>query len=825
MIARIQTARNYSYPVTDPVELTTESDVEQKFIFPFLNNTSYMNIPSLWIKTKQYMTPTKIDKAAGKRFGYYPDYSVWIKGIPLFIVEAKPSDVAINAAIREARLYAAEINKRYPPTVNPVGFVLACNGVELALTEWDSETEVLIAQCEDIAPGTSLLDVVQEAVGRQSLESRAEKLLAHFQSRDFFRVTSFLGGQTQINQQLGVNEFAEPLFPTITKYFGAMSDESPAEIIDRAYVTTQEIGRYEGVLETYLKDRAAKIAGNQLKTIETSKNSATGISTEVQKFVQNPDFFSRVQLIVGSVGAGKSTFVHRFYRRLMSKEVRERTCWAFLNFNHLPPDPNLQEWISQQFIDSFSVHNNVDLYALEFVEKIFSHELKRFENGPNKRLKKIDPVEFEKRRSEYLDKLLNSPTDFVKCISRHFSGEKRIGIVVVFDNVDKRSRDLQLAIFEAAQWFKDLTRALVLINLRDSTFETHRDEPPLDAFANAINFYVRPPRFAQVIRKRLELVLEVLPSEVAERQEYILSSGQRILYPASRLGEFLMTIYLSLFDRRSAQIASALEALVAKDVRRALGMFADIIVSPHIPTNEITGTMLTGGVSKIPEFRIIRSLMRQRYRYFNNRSVYIKNVMNADLSHNRPSNLLYADILEYLIRNRKSKIDFAQEGYATLGTVVKKLGSAGYDDEDIVSAVHTLVQWGFLEPENLVVERLQFEDAVRVHAIGFIHMRFFIDRAEYVVGATTDMAFTSRDLAEEIGSLWSGGRSDADLSLSAKRRIVARLKEYMQNEYELRCKRHAFYQEVGMGGHVLLLALKRVLQHLNGEPQAHSLKR
>jgi hypothetical protein len=84
-----------------------------------------------------------------------------------------------------------------------------------------------------------------------------------------------------------------------------------------------------------------------------------------------------------------------------------------------------------------------------------------------------------------------------------------------------------------------------------------------------------------VIRKRLELVMETLQTEVDPQQEYALASGLKIKYPATRLGEFLLGIYLSMFDDRSAKVASALEALVAKDVRRALGMFGDIIVSPH----------------------------------------------------------------------------------------------------------------------------------------------------------------------------------------------------------------------------------------------------
>jgi hypothetical protein len=137
VVTRLPSKLAPAVPVIEVRELRTESDVEQKVILPFLLNPSYLGLRSTWIRTKEYMSPTEIDKTAGKRYGYIPDYSIWISATPLAIVEAKAPDVAIQVALREARLYAGEINKRYPPQVNPIGHVLACNGVEFGLSAWD----------------------------------------------------------------------------------------------------------------------------------------------------------------------------------------------------------------------------------------------------------------------------------------------------------------------------------------------------------------------------------------------------------------------------------------------------------------------------------------------------------------------------------------------------------------------------------------------------------------------------------------------------------------------------------------------------------------
>lgn len=47
------------------------------------------------------MEPTDIDKSAGKRYGYIPEYSVWRNGFPLLVVEAKAPEETIQKAVRD----------------------------------------------------------------------------------------------------------------------------------------------------------------------------------------------------------------------------------------------------------------------------------------------------------------------------------------------------------------------------------------------------------------------------------------------------------------------------------------------------------------------------------------------------------------------------------------------------------------------------------------------------------------------------------------------------------------------------------------------------
>jgi len=64
-----------------------------------------------------------------------------------------------------------------------------------------------------------------------------------------------------------------------------------------------------------------------------------------------------------------------------------------------------------------------------------------------------------------------------------------------------------------------------------------------------------------------------------------------------------------LFDKRG-NIGAALESLAGRNARSALGMFADIIASPHVPTNQIGSTAAAAPVAKIEEDRIVLNAAR-----------------------------------------------------------------------------------------------------------------------------------------------------------------------------------------------------------------------
>lgn len=96
-------------------DLSTESDVEQKLLFPLLTTESPngLGLRTPDILTKISIRRLEIDKGTRRRL-YFPDYVVVIAGLPVVVIEAKAPSESLDLALDEARLYGNEINALFP---------------------------------------------------------------------------------------------------------------------------------------------------------------------------------------------------------------------------------------------------------------------------------------------------------------------------------------------------------------------------------------------------------------------------------------------------------------------------------------------------------------------------------------------------------------------------------------------------------------------------------------------------------------------------------------------------------------------------------------
>jgi hypothetical protein len=733
----------------DNLTLKTESDVEQKIIMPLLMESIYLEIPEGKIFTKKYLAPTLLDKTAGREGGYFPDYTIWMRGFPVLVVEAKAPEVPSEAGYREASLYARHLNQSYPTNLNPCRFLIATNGKILLAGYWDCKP-ILELNVMDLRVGSAALERLQEHCHARVLEAHAMACLRQVRLGRSVYPFNLAGGQALLTARRPVNSFAADLSPILRRYFSSSNQEITQEIIERAYVCSAEVTEYDRILEALLKDRLPVQRGTAVQQLRPGRHEEENVARAISEFCEERPETGQLQIIQGAVGSGKSLFTRRYKELMQDQNLSSRSRWAFVDFNASPPDlTHAEKWVCQSFVESFQTENpSLDLTSGEVLRGIFSSNIQK-RRAIYQDLALASPQKAAVARAEDLAKWQDDPEESARGIAGYVLGSRHEILIAVMDNADRLDLNSQLRAFQLALWFMNRTRCFVILQMRDETYERYKNQPPLDTFRTGITFHISPPRFIDVVKRRLELSYEYLAHHAQKQPSYTTETGLRISYPKADLEKFLRDLYVDLFDRKR-NISRVLEALAGWDVRRALEMFVSIITSGHLSVTAIASTVMGGRAVSITEQNILKILMRTEYSFFSDNSGFVSNIFAFDAEWQKPDNFMLIEALYFLAKNRKRVGQIGLEGYFSCRHVANELQRLGYIPEDILSGLNLLLRRQLIAADHMNFRSVGFDDSVRILASGFIHVRILAARLEYLYGIIPTTPIVEEDVANQL---------------------------------------------------------------------------
>jgi hypothetical protein len=753
-------------------DFSTESDVEQKFIMPLLTHPSFLEVPSKAILTKKSLRVLSfVDKSSLPK-GYIPDYIVFFNGYPILVIEAKPPDLAVKQAIDEARMYGQLLNQNFPTKINPVAFVMGCNGREIAVGPTDTNDHKLFS-VPGVVIGSDALAQLKELIGAAALSSIAERIKSSLSAKTYITPASRLSTQLFLDR-MRPNALAPYLAPLYEMFFRAEDPEKIQLILDQAYVDTAELREYDLVLHSMLRQIERT---SDYRTIQTDRHREYTLTPEIGRYNERETSSGgRLHLIIGSRGAGKSLFIYRFFTHLMPEELKKRAAWCIIDFNRAPSSiENIETYVCEKFVEECQ-NLQFDPYSLEGLNRVFAVEINRLQRGPLA----VITNEAEKQRmlSTELLRISADKRNFGIQLGRSLTSNATRPLIVALDNVDRRESALQLQIFQAAQWFRRETHAFTLLTLRDVTFERFKDQPPLDAFAQISNFYIRPPRFALVLQKRLRLAISVGLSEVP-KVEQTASSGMRFRYNKEQLGTFLQTVYDALFGG-DQEVGRIVDALAERDVRDALGMFSRMLSSGHFNADRVI-SIGTGGRADIKHDMLIKILMRADYRLYSEEAGFIRNLFAAPSEGFSGNLFLVAEVLGFFAQPTPAGSDRIG-GFWRLDELISDMASMGFEEVEVRDSVHRLVKHKMLAYDGEDNERPTDADLIKITPSGFIHLRSLPHFIEYLSSVALHSPFGDQSVAKRIADIWGRCNTYTDLGFTQKHEVASELRDYLVRE-------------------------------------------
>ena len=752
----------------EPQSLLSESDVEQKVIWPLLTKAEPIGLgyAKTDIQTKINLRKLEIDKGARSQL-YYPDYLLSLQGIPQIIVEAKKPNEDLYEAYRQASLYASEINRFFESGINPCKYIIACDGLRLVAGTWDEAKYQFDIETANWVPSHKEFSHFLELFSQTNLNKVATETKNSIRRNIQFRKPLYMVGGNSIQSKQTVNTFGETISISYQHLFNPLTDEEKTDIVQNAYV---KVYKHESHLSPIQKIIKKKLHPSFQDTTEIDDNTnPKEISNKLKKAHK---YNNKLLLLVGSVGSGKSTFITYLKEVALSEGITKKLFWANLDLNNAPVSrEEIYKWIKQNLIaqirDSYS---NIDFDSYEVISRLYANEILKFDKIAGPLLSK----ESERYKSELYDNLkrLQADTDITlnSLITEIINADNK-ELIIVLDNCDKRNLEEQLLMFEVANWLKDTIKSIVFLPLRDTTYDHFRNEKPLDTVIKDLTFRITPASLEKVIYARIKYAARL--SKTNSARTYILKNSIKVTYPAVEELYYLKSVLASLFQNNFFK--KLLIGLAGSDLRKGIEIFTDFIKSGHITEVDILKMKQTKGEYKLSNHIVSKVFLRGNRVYYNDESSKIKNLFYSDPSDSIPNPFTRLSILKWLHSNYRIKGPSGIPGFHSSEKIISYLNSLGHDKMRVEKEILSLIRQKLLNSETQDSKCIKPEELISITTSGIIHLDILWN-LDYLSACSEDTWFEDVELASRIATNMAGEGKLSHLSIQ---NVLAHSEEFL----------------------------------------------
>ena len=343
--------------------LITESDVEQKFIYPFLTACEPMGLglDSTQILTKTLLRGRSIGKGQSQKY-YFPDYLINMRGIPIVVIEAKKPEEDLKKAYAETRLYAQEINSGFPHKVNVCQLAIVCNGTETWAGYTDQDEPCLKLLFEDFSVENVKFKELHDFFSKRKLEDLASKPYIDARGKaEFHTPVSRLGGKRVQNEELEENTFGRTFIFENRTIFDPKTEKDMGLIVENAYVPSAK--REQHIEPIYREIKKFELPSMN-NSVLLSTNEPVEMVQKMSQRIEDKNEAYSLMLLIGNVGSGKTTFIRYFKKMFLEDKYPElagQCDWVFVNMNYAPiKEKEIYDWIKKRIIEELQ-NNHQDI--------------------------------------------------------------------------------------------------------------------------------------------------------------------------------------------------------------------------------------------------------------------------------------------------------------------------------------------------------------------------------------------------------------------------------------------------------------------------------
>ena len=320
---------------------------------------------------------------------------------------------------------------------------------------------------------------------------------------------------------LSKSKLAADLDQVFNGFFSTMSGEADSDMLAKCFVESKESREADISLK--------KIAGNLINQIQVV---SPGKGQELQEHIRIAVETHRGEfvLIIGNKGAGKSTFIDRFFRIVLDDELRKQCLVIRVDLADSNGDlSTITNWLIEQLKDKIeeSLFSGASP-SFEELQGIFYREYQRWRKGEFKFLYQSNRDEFKIKFGEHVSKLISeNPEKYIRYLLQHSIRSRKLMPCLIFDNTDHFPQPFQERVFQFAQSIYRGLFSFVICPITDRTIWQLSKSGPFQSYTTK-SFYLPIPSTKEILTKRIHFIREKLNEDKNTSGRYFLQKGIRL---------------------------------------------------------------------------------------------------------------------------------------------------------------------------------------------------------------------------------------------------------------------------------------------------------
>jgi hypothetical protein len=396
------------------------------------------------------------------------------------------------------------------------------------------------------------------------------------------------------------------LFPfirdVVSEVFQDLAEEgADEELIVQCYVESAQQNSYEQSLRALVRERPALADGN-IEPLQVTRRSAGAFDKVLDAAGSRRRSPAEVVMLLGGIGAGKTTFIRRFRKVIAKTRIDEAGFWVDVNFNRYSEAPGeLEPWVvSTVTVEAEKNYPELGFGTYGHLRQAYHVEYERLKKGRLAPIFQQDPNAFELKFSDELESFEKDSIPHLIRLLSSVQGSYGRRVFLIFDNADQFSDQVQNDVFMLAHRIAQEVGCTLVVSLREESYWKNKNFGALSAF-HSMNFYVEAPNITQVIAKRFKYASELL----SEMDDYVVpSTGLGVTQEeGSAIFESVRNTVLN--DKRFMDF---LQELSPGEVRRPLGQLARFLFSGHTNVDSVLRGLRTRRPLKIGFHEFVKSV-------------------------------------------------------------------------------------------------------------------------------------------------------------------------------------------------------------------------